>query len=92
MVEERKVDGMIERVYALPPGGAMLSGEALAEATREDHERHFTAFASSLLAESPVTRRASGSTRRPTASATSRWCCTWTTRSSPEASPGSSGR
>ncbi|GGQ45662.1 DNA-binding transcriptional ArsR family regulator [Actinomadura coerulea] len=51
VVEERKVGGATERVYALPPGGAMLSGEALATATAEDHGRYFTAFVSSLLAE-----------------------------------------
>ncbi|GAA2736723.1 helix-turn-helix domain-containing protein [Actinocorallia aurantiaca] len=51
VVEERRVGGTTERVYALPPGGAVLSGEALAEATREDHGRYFTAFVSSLLAE-----------------------------------------
>lgn len=51
VVEERRVGGTTERVYALPPGGAMLSGEALAEATSEDHERYFTSFVSSLLAE-----------------------------------------
>lgn len=51
VVEERRVGGTTERVYALPPGGAVLSGEALAEATSEDHGRYFTSFVSSLLAE-----------------------------------------
>ncbi|WP_106401235.1 helix-turn-helix domain-containing protein [Actinocorallia populi] len=51
VVEERRIGGTNERVYALPPGGATLSGEALAEATSEDHGRYFTAFVSSLLAE-----------------------------------------
>ncbi|GAA4310320.1 helix-turn-helix domain-containing protein [Actinomadura luteofluorescens] len=51
VVEERRVGGTNERVYALPPGGAVLSGEALATATAEDHGRYFTAFVSSLLAE-----------------------------------------
>ncbi|XVQ06734.1 helix-turn-helix domain-containing protein [Spirillospora sp. CA-255316] len=51
VVEERRVGGANERVYALPPGGAVLSGEALATATAEDHGRYFTAFVSSLLAE-----------------------------------------
>lgn len=51
VVEERRVGGTSERVYALPPGGAVPSGEALATATSEDHGRYFTAFVSSLLAE-----------------------------------------
>ncbi|MGI5201430.1 helix-turn-helix domain-containing protein [Spirillospora sp. CA-108201] len=51
VVEERRVGGTSERVYALPSGGAVLSGEALATATSEDHGRYFTAFVSSLLAE-----------------------------------------
>ncbi|GGV08283.1 transcriptional regulator [Actinomadura cremea] len=48
---ERRVGGAQERVYALPPGGAALDGEALAAATPEDHGRYFTSFVSSLLAE-----------------------------------------
>lgn len=51
VVDERKVGGAVERVYALAPGGAGLGGEALEAATPQDHERYFTAFVSSLLAE-----------------------------------------
>ncbi|QFG20616.1 helix-turn-helix domain-containing protein [Actinomadura sp. WMMB 499] len=40
-----------ERVYTLPPGGAVLDADGLAAATAEDHERYFTAFVSSLLAD-----------------------------------------
>jgi DNA-binding transcriptional ArsR family regulator len=51
VVEERRVGGAAERVFALPPGGAALEGDALAAATPGDHERYFTVFVSSLLAE-----------------------------------------
>ncbi|TMR36007.1 helix-turn-helix domain-containing protein [Actinomadura geliboluensis] len=51
VVEERKVGGVAERVFALPPGGATLEGDALVAATPADHERYFTVFVSSLLAE-----------------------------------------
>ena len=51
VVEERRVGGAVERVFALPSGGAVLDGEALATATAGDHERYFTVFVSSLLAE-----------------------------------------
>ena len=51
VVEERKVRGAVERVYALPPHGTTLNPAALATATPEDHSRYFTAFMSSLLSE-----------------------------------------
>jgi DNA-binding transcriptional ArsR family regulator len=51
VVEQRRVRGAVERVYALPPGGATLDPAALAAATPEDHARWFTAFVSSLLSE-----------------------------------------
>ncbi|MBY8872027.1 helix-turn-helix domain-containing protein [Micromonospora sp. PLK6-60] len=51
VVEERKVRGAVERVYALPAHGATLDAEALATATPADHARYFTAFVSSLLSE-----------------------------------------
>ncbi|MET8312058.1 helix-turn-helix domain-containing protein [Micromonospora sp. NPDC005173] len=51
VVEERKVRGAVERVYALPAHGATLDPAALATATAEDHARYFTAFVSSLLPE-----------------------------------------
>ncbi|MGW2160812.1 helix-turn-helix domain-containing protein [Nonomuraea sp. NPDC001699] len=51
VVEEHKVGGATERVYAVPEGGLTPSPEALATATAEDHARWFTAFAGSLLSE-----------------------------------------
>ena len=51
VVEERKIRGAVERVYALPAHGATLDAAALATATPEDHARYFTAFVSSLLSE-----------------------------------------
>ena len=51
VVDQRRVRGAIERVYALPAHGAMLDAAALATATAEDHARYFTAFVSSLLSE-----------------------------------------
>ena len=51
VVEQRKIRGAVERVYALPAQGAKLDAAALATATPEDHARYFTAFVSSLLSE-----------------------------------------
>ncbi|MGW0436657.1 helix-turn-helix domain-containing protein [Micromonospora sp. NPDC003197] len=51
VVEERKVRGAVERVYALPEQGSALDASTLATATAEEHERYFTAFVSSLLSE-----------------------------------------
>jgi DNA-binding transcriptional ArsR family regulator len=51
VVEQRKIRGAVERVYALPAQGARLDAAALATATPEDHARYFTAFVSSLLSE-----------------------------------------
>ncbi|WP_436536282.1 helix-turn-helix domain-containing protein [Actinoplanes sp. HUAS TT8] len=51
VVEQRRVRGAVERVYALPAHGATLDAAALATATPEDHARYFTAFVSSLLSE-----------------------------------------
>lgn len=51
VVEERKVGGAVERVYALPEHGATLAPSALASATAADHTRYFTAFMSTLLSE-----------------------------------------
>jgi DNA-binding transcriptional ArsR family regulator len=51
VVEQRRVRGAVERVYALPAQGAMLNGAALDAATPDDHARYFTAFVSSLLSE-----------------------------------------
>src|SRR4051812_13632507 len=51
VVEERRIRGAVERVYALPAHGATLDAAALATATADDHARYFTAFVSSLLSE-----------------------------------------
>ncbi|MEV0161903.1 helix-turn-helix protein [Nonomuraea fuscirosea] len=51
VVEERKVGGAKERVYALPEEGLTPSPQALAAASREEHARYFTAFVSTLLSE-----------------------------------------
>ncbi|MFY1617189.1 helix-turn-helix domain-containing protein [Micromonospora sp. WMMD736] len=51
VIDERRVRGAVERVYALPARGATLDPAALATATPEDHARYFTAFMSSLLSE-----------------------------------------
>ncbi|MEO3796628.1 helix-turn-helix domain-containing protein [Nonomuraea sp. B10E15] len=51
VVEERKVGGATERVYALPREGLTPTPEALAAASREEHARYFTAFVSMLLSE-----------------------------------------
>jgi DNA-binding transcriptional ArsR family regulator len=51
VVEERKIRGAVERVYALPAHGATLDAASLATATPDDHTRYFTAFVSSLLSE-----------------------------------------
>ncbi|MCF6466922.1 transcriptional regulator [Nonomuraea sp. MG754425] len=51
VVEERKIGGATERVYAVAQGGVTPTAEALAAASAEDHARYFTAFISSLLSE-----------------------------------------
>lgn len=51
VVAERPVRGVIERHYALVTGAAMLSGEDLAGATREDHFRFFSMFATDLIGQ-----------------------------------------
>lgn len=48
---ERSVRGIIERSYSLVEGAAVLTGEDLAEATREDHFRYFSIFATGLIAQ-----------------------------------------
>ena len=48
---ERSVRGIIERSYSLVEGAAVLTGEDLAEATREDHSRYFSIFATGLIAQ-----------------------------------------
>ncbi|MER5320989.1 helix-turn-helix domain-containing protein [Streptosporangium roseum] len=51
VVEERRVGGATERVYALPEGGMTPTAETLASTSPEEHARYFTAFVSSLLSE-----------------------------------------
>lgn len=51
VVEERRVGGATERVYAVPEGGVTPTAEALAGASPQEHARYFTAFMSALLSE-----------------------------------------
>jgi len=51
VVAERSVRGIVERSYSLVEGAAVLSGEDLAEATRDDHLRYFSIFATGLIAQ-----------------------------------------
>ncbi|WP_327092353.1 helix-turn-helix domain-containing protein [Nonomuraea sp. NBC_01738] len=51
LVEERRIGGATERVYALPGHGLTPTAEALATASPADHARYFTAFVSTLLSE-----------------------------------------
>jgi DNA-binding transcriptional ArsR family regulator len=48
-VRERRVHNTIEKTYALPPEGAMLSVEDLKNAKPEDHIRLFTQYLGQLL-------------------------------------------
>jgi DNA-binding transcriptional ArsR family regulator len=48
---ERSVRGIVERSYSLVEGSAVLSGEDLAKATRDDHLRYFSIFATGLIAQ-----------------------------------------
>ncbi len=48
VVSERKVRGTQERTYGLGPA-ALLTQEALREATPEDHYRYFTTYVAGLL-------------------------------------------
>lgn len=49
VVEENKVRGTVERVYALNRESTDLSPEELSQMTREDYEQAFTLFVTSLL-------------------------------------------
>ena len=50
VVEERPVRGTVEKVYALnEAGGSLVSPEALAEMSKQDHQRYFTSFVATLL-------------------------------------------
>ncbi len=48
---ERPVRGVVERSYALVQGAAVLSGDDLAGASRDDHLRYFSIFATGLIAQ-----------------------------------------
>ena len=48
---ERSVRGIIERSYSLVAGAAVLTGEDLAQATRDDQFRYFSIFATGLIAD-----------------------------------------
>lgn len=48
---ERPVRGVVERSFALVEGGAMLNGDDLAGASREDHFRYFSIFATGLIGQ-----------------------------------------
>src|SRR5215472_2150524 len=51
VASERRVRGAVERTYVLAAGGASLSPEDFANATREELLGYFTAFAASLIAQ-----------------------------------------
>ena len=51
VVEERPVRGTLEKVYALNEDGAFLSAADIADFTKDDHMRYFTAFIAILLGE-----------------------------------------
>jgi hypothetical protein len=48
---EKRVRGAVERTYVLAEGGASLSPEDLARASREDQIGYFAAFVSGLIAQ-----------------------------------------
>jgi Helix-turn-helix domain len=48
---ERRVRGAVERTYVLAEGGASLSPEDMARASRDDQLGYFTAFAAGLIAQ-----------------------------------------
>lgn len=51
VVEERPIRGTVEKFYRLEAQQAALSPEDLAALSREDHQRYFTTFIASLLAD-----------------------------------------
>ncbi|MFF5213103.1 helix-turn-helix domain-containing protein [Streptosporangium sp. NPDC000396] len=51
VVEERRVRGAVERVFALPDTSAALTGADLEGATPEDHLRYFATFLAALQGE-----------------------------------------
>ncbi|MFL5735059.1 MAG: helix-turn-helix domain-containing protein, partial [Chloroflexia bacterium] len=51
VVEERRVRGTVERVYALAPAMATLTPADMAAASGEDHLNYFSIFVTSLLGD-----------------------------------------
>jgi DNA-binding transcriptional ArsR family regulator len=51
VVEERPVRGTLEKVYALNEQAAFLGAADIADFSKEDHMRYFTAFVAILLGE-----------------------------------------
>jgi DNA-binding transcriptional ArsR family regulator len=51
VVEERPVRGTLEKVYALNEQGAFLGAADIADFSKDDHMRYFTAFVAILLGE-----------------------------------------
>jgi DNA-binding transcriptional ArsR family regulator len=51
VVEERPARGTPERVYALAEGAGLVSPEAIAQASPDDHVRYFTVFLAGLLGD-----------------------------------------
>ncbi|MEU4833597.1 helix-turn-helix domain-containing protein [Streptosporangium sp. NPDC023615] len=51
VVDERRVRGTVERSYRIRPKQAVVDPAARAAMTREDHQRAFTTFAASLMAD-----------------------------------------
>jgi DNA-binding transcriptional ArsR family regulator len=51
VVEERPVRGTLEKVYALNEQAAFLGAADIADFTKDDHMRYFTAFVAILLGE-----------------------------------------
>jgi DNA-binding transcriptional ArsR family regulator len=51
VVEERPVRGTLEKIYALNEQGAFLGAADIADFTKDDHMRYFTAFVAILLGE-----------------------------------------
>jgi DNA-binding transcriptional ArsR family regulator len=48
VVQERRVNGIVEKTYAMPDGAAHFSREEFARITAEDHARYFAVFLGAL--------------------------------------------
>jgi DNA-binding transcriptional ArsR family regulator len=51
VLDEQRVRGTVERLYALAAGASRITPEELAEAAPEDHLRYFSIFVTSLLVD-----------------------------------------